>query len=81
MTWWPTILKGCDSREQERGGGDMWRPRGKGGREKWEGVGAVVGWTTATWEQCSWAGGGVDTPHGRVPADRGGGATDVWAWP
>jgi hypothetical protein len=20
MTWWPTILKGCDSREQERGG-------------------------------------------------------------
>jgi hypothetical protein len=41
-------------------------------REGGRGSGAVVGWPVATRERRSRAGGGVDAPHGSVPADRGG---------
>jgi hypothetical protein len=54
--------------------GATWR-RGMGGS------GAVVGWPTAIWEWQSWVVGGTGEPHGSMPTDRGGGATDMWAWP
>jgi hypothetical protein len=69
-SWW---LAG-----EEKGGGQIggvaWR-RGMGGS------GAVVGWLAAIWEWRSWAVGGTGEPHGSMPTDRGGSATDMWAWP
>jgi hypothetical protein len=45
------------------------------------GSGAAVDWPATTRERRSLAGGGAGAPHGCVPMDSGGGATDLWAWP
>jgi hypothetical protein len=56
--------------------GKEWGPqldaRPSGGEERRVGSGAAVGWSAATRERRSRAGGGASVPHERMPEDRGG---------